>query len=326
MCSSIEINLGQGSELAALFSYAPGSDIELRAWIAHSLNQTMLRDLFYGSWVDVWGGGDENEPYGAKITSPSGDVSAYRSLIPAFLDAGRIALNTYRQNQSAITAAGLHFMLPFGLCMARTRSIQLLHFPPLEARTYMDYLYSPTNRRWESLLGYAGYDGSRNTLVERVTDVVPLAAPGGDSTGIEPFNQIFIAYGKAMLRAGLDARASTTQPVVAYGAPVRRWLENAFADQISQELDVLSLVELAIVDGPTTPVLCANHPSDFLEQPDKGVLFEDLVAASWQSQMAVDWEADPAEALTRARSTWDERRADVDAIYDAQVREFSWSH
>ena len=78
----------------------------------------------------VWGGGDDDQPYGAKITSPSGDVSAYRSLIPAFLDAGRIALDTYRQNQSAITAAGLHFMLPFGLAMARTRSIQLLHFPP----------------------------------------------------------------------------------------------------------------------------------------------------------------------------------------------------
>lgn len=330
MSTSVEIALGSESELAELTSFDPSSGLELSDWIGHALNQTLQRDMLFGSWADVW---NDGPTYSVKISSPYGDVSAYRRTLPAFLNAGRLAWSIYAQHQAVIERNQLKFLLPFGLALAEIRSVQLLHFPPLEALTYMDYIYSPTNRRWENLLACNGYDGSRNTLVERITDVVPLAAPGGDSTGIAPFNETFVPYGKQMLAGILDPSAGATQPIVAYGEPVREWLGKAYSDQVKEPLDVLSLVTLQIVErGPKTPVLCANHPSEFLyyesmtPQERTEMMLQDLIAAGWQSRMCAHWEADPAAILDEVQRNWRDRPDDVQRIIKQQEEEFGYSH
>ncbi len=79
----------------------------------------------------------------------------------------------------------------------------------------------------------------------------------------------------------LDANLRFTQPVVAYGGPVRDWLRDVYKEQTKEQLPsksgenplrVLSLVELQIASGAKTPVLCANHSSMYLYDTYKPVL------------------------------------------------------
>ena len=188
MSTCVEVkDLGSEEELTGLFRIPTGAS--LGDVIGHVFNQTLQRDLFYGAWADVW---DDDGQYGVKITSPQDDVSAYGDVIPPFLAAAKKGLAKYKELK--ITDPDLSFLPPMGLSMVRRKSVQLLHYPPTEAMTYSDYLYSPTNRRWESLLGYNGCDGSQYSLLETIVDAVPIAAPGGDASKITPHN-----------RRGLDA-------------------------------------------------------------------------------------------------------------------------
>lgn len=330
MKRSVEIPLGTEWELTQLFSFIQSDGVKFTDYLAHTFNQSLQRDLFYGSWADVY---DDDGTLGVKITSPNQDVSGYERVVPAWLDAGRTALAVYSADSEALDAAGMRFLLPFGLSMASSRSVQLLHYPPTETFTYLDYLYSPTNRRWECLLANNGFDGARNTVLERIVDVVPIAADGGDSSGIEPYNQSFIPYALEMLEAVLTPvrPGLATQPVVAYGGPVRDWLEAAFPKLIEEELGVLSLLRLPLGShGSHTPVLCANHPSRFLYFEDNSpetnleIMQQDLVAASWQIQMAADWNADPEVALEKAQARWPAGSEQVARIARQQEVEFGW--
>ncbi len=334
MNNSIQVLLGSEKDILKLFPNIP-TGLKATDFIGHTLNQTLQRDMFFGSWADVF---TDNGEFGVKITSPGDDVSSYCELIPAYFAAAKTAYSIFEK--AGITDPKLHFLLPFGLCMARTQSIQLLHFPPTECLTYMDYLYSPTNRRWESLLGYSGYDGTRNTRVERIVDVVPIAAPGGDSTGISPYNNVFASYGKEMLKALLspDQTGKATQPVVAYGGPVRDWLESTFPDQIREQipkgkLDVLSVVSLPLYDDKTpTPVLCANHPSMYfylIKKPYENrekIMKQDLVAAGWQTKMSRNRDADPISTRDELKTYWDSESDKLKNIIESQDTEFGWAH
>ncbi len=334
MNNSIQITLGNESDILKLFPNIP-SDLKATDFIAHTINQTLQRDMFFGSWAEVF---SDNGEFGVKITSPQNDISPYQELISAYFAAGKTALELFEK--AKITDPKLHFLLPFGLCMAQTKSIQLLHFPPLECLTYVDYLYSPTNRRWENLLSHSGYDGTRNTLVERIVDVVPLAAPGGDSTGIAPYNNTFAEYGKQMLKAMLSPSdtGKATQPVVAYGGPVRDWLESTFPDQIRKQttdgkLDVLSVVSLPLYNDKTpTPVLCANHPSMYfylIEKPYEQrakVMIQDLVAAGWQTKMSEHWDANPSSTRDDLKTYWTKQSDSLKKIIEEQDTEFGWAH
>lgn len=342
MSNSIEIVLGTDeTELKQLFSFTEtesASGVGLTDYIAHTFNQTLQRDMFFGSWADVWHDKETGE-FGLKISSPKDDVSPYSEVIPAFLDAARKALSLFQENQQAIeeeakkTGMPMDFLIPFGLTMANTRSIQLLHFPPIETFTYLDYLYSPTNRRWENLLIWNDYEGTQNTLVERIIDCVPLAAPGGDSKGVEPFTKTFLPYGKQMLTALLDSSAAATQPVVAYGYPVRQWLEAAFPKE-AKDLGVLSYFTVELFgNGVKTPILCANHPSEYLYFTDKPsspektkIMLDDLIAAGWQKAMASDWSADPKDTLDNVSDYWKANPDKVASIIKQQDTEFGYSH
>src|SRR5690349_9174875 len=249
--------------MADLFSWDASSGIDLRDLIAHGLNQTMQRDGLLGSWADVYRDGGDN--LSVKISAPFEKVKGYAKVLPAFIAAGQVGYEAYMQHRATILQGKLIFYLPVGLPMLTTKSVQLLHYPPYEARTYSDYLYSPTNRRWESLLGYNEYMASGVTLLERICDAVPLAGPGSDGTGITEVESYFYSYGKAMLGAQLDQSGARTQPVVAYGSPAHEWLKSAFSTQVKRMPKLFSVLELRVGAGKAiTPVLCANHPSQFM--------------------------------------------------------------
>jgi hypothetical protein len=365
MPQTVDISLGQAPEVFQLFSYA-NSGLALTDVISHGLNQTLRRDGYGGAWAYAYINGTGE--YRVKIGSPSDDMSHYEGLITNYLTAGRLALGIY--NEQGVQGPGFQFLLPFGLALANIRSVQLLHYPPTETFSYLDYLYSPTNIRWECLLVENGLAANDLTALERILDVVPIAADGGDSSGIDPYNAAFVPYGQAQLRNFLGSPVGgVTAPVVGYGGPVRDWLWNAYGDQIAEQLPgsgmanplrPLSLVTLDVVAGAKTPVLCADHPSEYLyfttvktgvvtnivqglgspppstlaarAAPTTGqatfpsplaVMREDLVAAGWQCAMSKAWDADPAATLAAMNDRW-KADADVTAIMDDQNAEFGY--
>ncbi len=363
MINSVHFELGAASELLPLFAYSPGvpekNPAILKDAIEHAVNQTLLRDHLYSAWAVVMNGSryqwKDDDVYSIKLTSPNHDVGAYAQTLPKFLQTVGQGLDIYNRQQGVLDKTrqalieegnrGKHwreltpadfacsFLPPFGLSMVNTNSIQLLHYPPAETVTYMDYLYSPTNRRWENLLGYNGYPGAENTLVETIVDIAPIAAPGGSRGGnlIEPVLEAFEPYAMSMLKVLLRESKSgaTTQPVVAYGGPVGNWLWKNFSDTIEQQgvslytdskgntrPEVGQAFSLRIHDsGAVTPVMCANHPIKFdyydkdygkaeqaedvesaQEQVDAqswAILTQDLVASGWQAEMSQKWYNDP---------------------------------
>ena len=355
MKNTVDIRLGTAPDVYQLFSFANPA-LALTDVISHGFNQTLQRDMYYGSWADAYihGNGD----YRVKLTSPTDDMSPYEKLIPNYIKAGQIAMQTY--NKKVTQAQGFQFLLPFGLAMANVQSVQLFHFPPNETFYYSDYLYSPTNRRWETLLAQNGFDGRDNTVVERIIDVVPIAAAGGAMKQIAPYNFDFTSYGKKQLTNFLTKKKRVTQPIVAYGGPVRDWLWKVYKKQIQAQvpakdgakaganpLGVLSIVKLEIIKGAKTPVLCANHPSMYLYDtnlPVDGsaqkqttsstqsddypspvtVMRQDLIAAGWQAVMARKWDTDPERTKKTMEKRW-ASTAKVKKIMREQNTEFGYA-
>ena len=347
--NSVDIHLGSAPEVYQLFSYANPA-LALTDVISHGFNQSLERDMFFGSWADAYI--HDNGEYRVKLTSPTHDLTPYVQRVADYLAAGRLAMDAF--NTKVLRSNGFQFLLPFGLAMANVRSVQLFHFPPNETFYYLDYLYSPTNRRWECLLAQNGFDGRNNSVVERIIDVVPIAAAGGAMKQIEPYNLAFMPYGQAQLRTFLAAAGAVTQPVVGYGGPVRDWLWTAYKDQIEAQLGetcadnplrVLSVIELEIVHGAKTPVLCANHPSMYLydtndpvataatpakassgdDYPDAlTVMRQDLIAAGWQAIMSASYDADPNATLTAMKTRWSSDD-EVKQIMREQNTEFGYA-
>ena len=379
---TICFDLGTAGDLNDLFQWSPTVEQTpndfgvLSDAIEHAFNQTLLRDLMYGSWASVYpddGDWNVDQIVSMRITSPSANVSAYAEIIPNFLKAMATGLKIYDNKKVQDTLAATKkkllkenpgvdpsdlnafFLPPFGLAMQASDGVQLLHYPPAETLTYMDYLYSPTNRRWENLLYWSDWPGAKNTLLETITDIGPIAADGGSLGGdlIEPVLDDFQPYAIEMLSAVLRTSQSgkTTAPIVAYGGPVGQWLAKYFPDQIKEQgvkvdsygdLEVCQAFHLHLSGpkGPKTPVMSANHPisfnyydSDYLTavqgEGDQTVaevdydyfitLQQDLVAAGWQAEMCASWEddPDPAAVLSQMTSKWMKRSSpDFPKIYE----------
>ncbi|CAA0100255.1 Non-hemolytic phospholipase C [BD1-7 clade bacterium] len=340
--STVDIGLGYYDDIAGLFLFSD-KGMKLTDTITFIFSQTLQRDMFFASWAVAYVNGDGE--YRVRITSPSDDVSAYETLIPNYIAAGKMAMASYYENIPYEAREGWEFLMPFGLAMANVKSVQLLHFPPLETFTTKNYLYSPTNRRWECLLAQNGFDGSDNTTVERVIDIAPIAAPGGAGNALVEYNEDFVPYAMAQLRNYLHPLSATkgtvTQPVVAYGGPVHDWLKLAFdLKDTPRTLDIIKLTIAEGVDGqpaPTTWVLCANHPSEYLydtsvplkdaTKPNGDypapieVMCQDLIAAGWQAHMSAFPQDDPYDTLKdmEERWGWDSKTGKVSADKEALV-------
>jgi hypothetical protein len=336
MLKAFELPLdGSADDLAALFSYTKEEQdsnlSSLESYLAHAFNQTLVRDHYYGAWAQVL---QQDGKYVLKMFSPHHDLRIYERLITDWIAAGKVGLTIFQANQSLIPPESkndMQFLLPFGLSMAKSRSVQLLHFPPLETFVFQDYLYSPTNRRWENLMGYNEIRGINFAELETIVDCVPIAAPGDDSKGIAPFNNLFTPYVKKMLQARLTSDGKFTQPVVAYGEPVMQWVRQAFPDVVKDELQPLSLIEISLFDNDViTPLLCANHPSKYLyytdqpySQEKENIMLQDLIAAGWQATMAYYPERSAAEVLQEMSDAWT-NSPDIRNIMDKEDQAYGY--
>ncbi|TVP54854.1 MAG: hypothetical protein EA351_12320 [Gemmatimonadales bacterium] len=330
--NSVEVRLGRKDEVEAILSYVTDSSVTVYETCAQGFCQSLLRDLKYASWAVVRPkkGGDPDE-YWVHLTSPNQDLGAYVDAIPAFMGAAAEGLRIYRAHKAAIDGLKLFFFPPQGMTLAETRSVQLLHYPPYEARAFCDYLYSPTNRRYEGLLDFNGYPPEKVSLLERICDLVPLAGPGDVASGIDQFNEVFMPYTRLMLGALLDGSGSHTQPVVAYGSPVHEWLPLAYPDQIKGPLGLYSIVSPRLTDSDAvTHMVCANHPSEFLFFSEHDwewavkMTLEDLVTSRWQVVMSEDWSADPHDVLRDCQDYWNARPANVADICRIQEEAYSF--
>ena len=336
--SSVDVALGSDDELQQLLSLKDADSYLLGDAIAHVFNQTLQRDMYFGAWADAYFH-EKDQKYHVKLTSPDKDLSAYRSTIPKALSAMGIALKIYQE--LSIDSPKLKFYLPFGLSMAAYKSVQLLHFPPSEAMEFSDYLYNPTCRRWELLLLHNGFDGRENTLLERLIDLVPFAAPGGDSKDIDNYNATFEKYVISLIEVFLsaNARRSLTAPMVVGGGPAIETIARHYRNQLpeGEELSPMSLVSLEIIAGKKTPLLCTNHPSTYLyyaygsatEPPNRKkaaeIMQQDLICAGWQAAMAQDWRLDPREVLTKMKRRWSSKEK-VKKVMKESGPEWSFSH
>lgn len=336
--SSIDITLGEQRYLSQMFS-AFDPNISLTDVLSHAFNQTLQRDMFFGSWADAYFHQTDGL-YHVKLTSPDQDLSRYQVTIPGMLKAARIALDIFNSGQ--MTTTELRFYLPFGLAMSAYKSIQMLHFPPIEAQNFSDYLYNPTCRRWELLLLHNGFDGKQNTLMERLLDLVPIAAPGGDSKDIDSYNLSFSLYVSTLLELFLDANATKTltAPLVVGGHPAISFIEDRYGDDGSG-WEPMTLVELKIIRNwdvededsdsyyKTTHLLCTNHPSTYLfelgntDDPDHEknalqIMREDLICAGWQAEMAENWQADPKVVLEEMKKRWESDKKVKQIMQDSQ--------
>ena len=333
---SVDIALGTKEELQQLFSVSnPG--VKLTDALSHAFNQTLQRDMFFGSWADAYYH-EKSAQYYVKLTSPNHDLSSYEKTIPAMINAGKTALDIFLKGK--MESSDMKFFLPFGLAMSDYKSVQMLHFPPSEALEFTDYLYNQTCRRWELLLLHNGFDSTQNTLLERLIDLVPIAAPGGDAKGIAEYNMDFINYVTALIELflGNNALEKVTAPMVVGGGPAISGFETIYKKQIEaqlpkgEKLHTMSLVELEIVKGKKTHVLCTNHPSRYLYYSDKTspndekealeIMREDLICSGWQSAMAEKWDSNAKQVLEDMKEKW---KSDAKVIQIMKDSNPEWS-
>ncbi|WP_332914158.1 hypothetical protein [Algoriphagus boritolerans] len=149
MQNTIDISLeGDEKFLAQLFSFTSEKSASgltnLETFIGHFVNQTLQRDGLFGAWAKVW---KIDTGYNLKISSPHHDLSRYSTAIPEFIAAGGLALEILQQNQEKLdeviksTGKPMQFILPWGLALGKVKSVQMLHFPPIEAFIYSDYIF-----------------------------------------------------------------------------------------------------------------------------------------------------------------------------------------
>ena len=337
--------------------FVPRVQAFVEQFIGHMFQQTLQRDLFFGSWAEVGSKSEHSEDFVLKLTSPDAgaDLSAYHTKVPAFLEAGLTGLAIFSEYQRQLPKE-CQFLLPFGLAMARTRSVQLLHFPPASTMTNLNYLCSDTNRRWESLLHYNKLEGVEQSLVEAVVDIVPLTTASAAAADFESMSKVFAEYSVSMLRAALhevefdrddyqwyDRNEFTeerrTQPVIACGGAVCDWMNNCLG-QSAAGVNTICELKLFGADGPVTPVLLVNHPNEFLnemlsqEHPHsrvpafnseklRQIMHMDLVSAGWQKQMSERPHLNPDHVLRDCTKHWNENAELVSEYTEHQITMFS---
>ncbi len=308
------VPLGSSSALTQLYSYPnkPGGSESLADTIAHYTTQTTQRDGMPNLTVGVERSGDQ---YSARIKSSYYRVFDYKERLPAFLAIGQKAVDATAQlrKDGKWNDKEWRMYLPLGLAMVDQRSVQLLHFPPDYSLPEQDYLGSKTSQRWESLLELNGVAAADVTRYEAIVDIAPIAAPASAGNSLEATYTYYAPYAHGMLEFLTKRQKGTARPVVAYGYPVRNWVQQQFG----VALQVMQTGTIKFSDGVSATIIGANHPSYIWYAKDKGfavaeqVMYQDLAAACWQATMGNNPEANPAQTATRCDSGWHARPTDV---------------
>lgn len=312
------IDLGDAQRVTRLFAYPNNChvicyrDWSLEKTVEHYLTQSVQRDGYANAKVQVT---RDNDRLHAHIT----DVPAhYTEPLRKLLDSGDLAYQgATRLNQNAGWDYSWYLFLPLGMALENRRSIELLHFPPDYSLTrYQDYLKSNTTDRWADLLTYNGIDASQTPAYQTIVDIAPIAAPSDAGKALEGVYSYFNDYQVNMVKQMTVTHAGQALPMVAFGAPVRAWIQQQYGPKVN----VLGLVSITPeADGSKVPVLGANHPSaiwyaadpksydgdqDKADAAGLKMMGQDLSAACWQAGMGRNPQADAKLTLDACSTKW----------------------
>src|SRR5690606_30583019 len=232
------------------------------------------------------------------------------------LNAGDLAFDgASRLNKDGKWQYNWYFFLPLGMALDNRRRVELLHFPPDYSLTQaQDYLKSSTTDRWAALLAENGVAPEQTPAYQTIIDIAPIAAPASAGSQLEGVYDYFTDYQKTMV-AQLTAGEGTPLPMVAFGGPVRTWVNSQYGANIG----VLGLDAIRPAPGQVVPVLGANHPSYiwYAADPDNSggdqqkadaeglrVMGQDISAACWQAGMGRNPGADPQQTLNACTQKW----------------------
>ena len=314
--AEVRVELGSSERVARLFAYPNNcSVICYRDWTLeqtaeHYLGQSLQRDGYADATVKVSRVGD------SLSASFSGVPNDYGAPLTSLLNAGDLAFDgASKLNGDGKWQYSWYFFLPLGMALDNRKSVELLHFPPDYSLTQaQDYLESKTTDRWAALLSENGVAAAQTPAYQTNIDIAPIAAPASAGSDLEGVYGYFTDYQKTMV-AQLTAGAGTALPMVAFGGPVRTWVNKTYDANIG----VLGLDTISPAPGQKVAVLGANHPSYIWYAADPQnyggdqakadaaglkVMGQDISAACWQAGMGQNPGADPQQALDACTQKW----------------------
>lgn len=311
------VELGSPERVTRLFAFPNNCNVIcFRNWTLeqtaeHYLTQSVQRDGYPTATVKV------RRDNGTLHADFTGVPAGYGKPLRALLDSGELAYNGAKKlNIDGKWAYNWYLFLPLGMALENRRSIELLHFPPDYSLTQaQDYLRSNTTDRWASLLTFNGIPASDTPAYQTIVDIAPIAAPASAGKDLEGVYGYFNDYQVRMVKEVTRSASGASLPMVAFGAPVRSWIEQ----QYGPNLKVLGLATISPAPGQQVAVLGSNHPSAIWYAADKAnydgdqdkadaaglkMMGQDLSAACWQAGVGRTPKADPQATLTACTQKW----------------------
>lgn len=312
-----QLNLGNQERVTRLFAFPNNCNVIcFRDWtleqtVEHFLTQSAQRDGYPAARVRV---SRDNDTLHAEI---QGVPASYSQPLKRLLDTGELAYQgASRLNREGKWAYNWNLFLPLGMALENRRSVELLHFPPDYSLTQaQDYLRSNTSDRWATLLTFNGIPAEQTPAYQTIIDIAPIAAPANAGKDLQGVYEYFKEYQLRMVQEVTRTASGTTLPMVAFGSPVRSWIER----QYGPKLNVLGLVSISPQTGQQVPVLGANHPSAIWYAADRNnyggdqdkadraglkMMGQDLSAACWQAGMGRKPNADAQATLRACTQKW----------------------
>lgn len=335
--ADVVLKLGSTERVARLFAYPNNcSVICFRNWtleqtVAHYLSQSVQRDGYTDAKVLVK---TDNGEIHAEIT---GVPDGYGKPLSALLDAGDLAYTGATQlNADGKWAYSWYLFLPLGMALENRKSVELLHFPPDYSLTQaQDYLRSNTTDRWAALLTDNGIPAEQTPAYQTIVDIAPIAAPSSAGKDLEGVYAYFKDYQTSMVKHVTQNPGGAALPMVAFGAPVRNWIEQRYGPTVN----VLGLATISPSEGVKVPVLGSNHPSYIWYAADPQsydgdqakadaaglkVMGQDLSAACWQAGMGSKPGSDAQTTLDHCTQTWQiTQKVKTCELFYTSIRELS---
>lgn len=308
------IELGSADRLAVLYSY-PNTNADaatLAATIEHWINLTLEHDGLrsqVSADPQKYDGAScavqvVRQTYSAVLSGPAEcarDFQTYAARLPQFLEHGWNAwVNDVARIKAGRTVKAWdpilndwRFFLTHGLTLARPRTVQFFHYPPIRLLALRNYLMDPVPWRCEELLIANGVkDHYEARRYECVMDATPIGASDEQGQlGTIPIDE-FYPYQAAQTRLLIgDPEEPTydpkngwknafTIPIVVYGQHPKRVFSKLFLDErakicgqdsekkwISYRDGVLrddtTVLASNIIPGKQTAVIGSTHPYAF---------------------------------------------------------------
>ncbi|MGY2293382.1 hypothetical protein ACW9H6_27120 [Pseudomonas sp. SDO528_S397] len=334
--ADVEITLGTAQRVTQLFAYPNNCNVIcFRPWtleqtVEHYLTQSLQRDGYSRAKVAV------KTDHNQLVATFSGVPDTYGQPLTRLLNTADLAYQgATKLNNDGKWQFNWYLFLPLGMALENRKSLELLHFPPDYSLThYQDYLESATTDRWAALLTDNGIPAAQTPQFQTIIDIAPIAAPATAGKDLEGVYGYFTDYQTRMVKE-LSHTASGSLPMVAFGAPVRSWIQQ----QYGQAVPVLGLAQISPQPGSQVAVLGANHPSYiwYAASPDTyagneqkadeaglKVMGQDLSAACWQAAMGDKPASDPNVQLKGCMNTWQvTRKEQTCELFYTSIRELT---